>query len=93
MDLNGEFVTGAGGHRLVNVRLRRASASNDVCGGGGGDQANFQLQSISVTPDGRVESGTDKRTDKRTDGGFGGKLGIIDRLWMRRRGRRAPRRR
>ena len=91
MDLNGDFRAGAGGrHRggggadgrgrrdeSLSTRFR-ASASNDVSGGG--DRANFQLQSISMTPDGRVGRGTAGRTEDS--------VGIIGRLWMRRRRRR-----
>ena len=81
MDLNGDFRAGAertDATRTTNESLStrfRAAASNDVCGGGGGggDRANFQLQSISMTPDGRAG-----RTDAMEDS-----VGIIGRLWMR----------
>ena len=72
MDLNGDFRAGAertDATRTTNESLStrfRAAASNDVCGGGGGgDRANFQLQSISMTPDGQVGRGTHGETDGR----------------------------
>ena len=87
MDLNGDFRAGAertDATRTTNESLStrfRAAASNDVCGGGGGggDRANFQLQSISMTPDGQVGRGTHGETDGRTEDS----VGIIGRLWMR----------
>ena len=77
MDLNGDFPAGAdvvstgraggGGGRARAFRhalKRQRRTTLAPCGGG--DRANFQLQSISMTPDGRA-GWTDGR-----DGGFGG---------------------
>ena len=57
---------GGGRARAFRHALKRQRRTTLAPCGGGGDRANFQLQSISMTPDGRAG-----RTDGR-DGGFGG---------------------
>ena len=64
MDLNGDFPAGAdvistgagagGRARAFRHALKRQRRTTLAPCGGGGDRANFQLQSISMTPDGRA---------------------------------------
>ena len=67
MDLNGDFPagadvvsTGAGGRARAFRHALKRQRRTTLAPCGGGDRANFQLQSISMTPDGRAG-----RTDGR----------------------------